>query len=135
MTGILAAEAAAGKYGKPCGHYLGAQHKHCGATPTRAYIQGPRCKIHTPAALAGQAEPQPGLCAPKRCLCGQPDCPAYETYALRDRWGLADTIIDARAVAAGNRRSSTTEYRDAQSQLLKRQDHQRSLRNTRSEGN
>jgi hypothetical protein len=42
----------------PCGHFLGAQHRHCGSREgVRPYLVGPRCPAHTPAALAGHAEP------------------------------------------------------------------------------
>lgn len=42
-----------------CTHYLGADHRWCGAMPTRAYLQGPRCWDHTPARMAGRPEPDP----------------------------------------------------------------------------
>lgn len=40
---------------EPCGHYLGAEDRHCGATPTRRYIVGPRCEKDTPSAVAARA--------------------------------------------------------------------------------
>lgn len=57
-----------------CTHY---QHPagHCGQTPARPYLTGPRCAAHTPAALAGKPEPGDGYCAPLRCHCGA--CPAW----------------------------------------------------------
>jgi len=42
-----------------CGHYIGDEARHCGATPTRHYLTGHRCEDHTPARLAGQAESAP----------------------------------------------------------------------------
>jgi hypothetical protein len=39
-----------------CTHYDDAAGE-CGVTPTRAFLQGPRCATHTPAALAGRGEP------------------------------------------------------------------------------
>ncbi|WUI01941.1 hypothetical protein OHR68_09060 [Spirillospora sp. NBC_00431] len=39
-----------------CGYWLGA--RLCGsADQVRAYVVGPRCRSHTPAALAGRPEP------------------------------------------------------------------------------
>ena len=55
-----------------CGYYAGAGP--CGATPARPYPAGPRCAAHTPAALAGQPEPDRGrYCPPGICWCGR--CP------------------------------------------------------------
>lgn len=40
-----------------CGHPITSQQP-CGATQgVRPYLNGPRCPTHTPAALAGRAEP------------------------------------------------------------------------------
>ncbi|QFY09672.1 hypothetical protein GBF35_26125 [Nonomuraea phyllanthi] len=58
---------------KPCWHWIGAEMRRCGATPTRFYLQGWRCADHTPSALAGRPEPGGGYCAPARCYCGK--CP------------------------------------------------------------
>jgi hypothetical protein len=55
-------------------------------------------------------------CAPKRCYCGDPSCPAYPSY---DR--PLGPVIDARAVASGKRRSSSTGYRNAQIATGKRE--------------
>ncbi|MCF0087140.1 MULTISPECIES: hypothetical protein [unclassified Streptomyces] len=44
-----------------CTHWVGAERKHCRVTDgVRAYLTGPRCPHHTPAALQGKPEPQPG---------------------------------------------------------------------------
>lgn len=49
----------------------------CGATEgVQLYIQGYRCPAHTPAAIRGQPEPPSGYCAPNRCYCDDPACPA-----------------------------------------------------------
>ncbi|GAA3172756.1 hypothetical protein [Nonomuraea roseoviolacea] len=54
----------------PCKRWDAAAGKHCGGTPTRFYICGPRCKSCTPAALAGKPEPGQGAhCAPNRLYC------------------------------------------------------------------
>ena len=71
------------RYARPCGHYSRTDGRS-GATPTRLYLQGPRCKDHTPSALAGEPEPPPGYCAPARCYCGESSCPAYHTYGRLD---------------------------------------------------
>jgi hypothetical protein len=42
---------------RSCGHWNGADSTHCGAVPTRHYLIGHRCLLHTPAAIAGQPEP------------------------------------------------------------------------------
>ena len=57
----------------PCTRWDAAAGRHCGGTPTRLYISGPRCRTCTPAALAGVPEPGQGAhCAPNRRYC-QPD--------------------------------------------------------------
>jgi hypothetical protein len=44
-----------------CGHWLGTESRYCRATEgVRHYVGGRRCPQHTPAALAGRPEPQPG---------------------------------------------------------------------------
>ncbi|GAA5040209.1 hypothetical protein [Actinopolymorpha pittospori] len=57
------------RYGTPCGHYTGkidGQDTYCGAKPTRHFLTGHRCRVHTPARLAGKPEvPRPD---PKRGL-------------------------------------------------------------------
>ena len=42
----------------------------CGQ-PARPYIVGPRCPAHTPAALAGQPEPDSARYCLAICYCGQ----------------------------------------------------------------
>lgn len=44
--------------GPVCGHWLGEAGRWCGsAEQVRPFIGGPRCRAHTPAALAGRPEP------------------------------------------------------------------------------
>jgi hypothetical protein len=76
-----------GRLTGPCTHYRDAAHGgpgFCGAEPARTFVHGPRCAAHTPNALAGRPELPPTKCAPQRCLCGNPECPAYSTYANRN---------------------------------------------------
>ncbi|MDP9797447.1 hypothetical protein J2S43_005959 [Catenuloplanes nepalensis] len=41
-----------------CGHWDGATRTYCGwPSAVRTYLQGPRCLLHTPAALAGRPDP------------------------------------------------------------------------------
>ncbi|WP_433330067.1 hypothetical protein [Spirillospora sp. CA-294931] len=93
-----------------CVHFIGAQARTCGAVPTQLYIQGPRCAAHTPSKIAGVLEPPPGACAPLRCYCGRPSCPAFDTYEPVDRYaadeGAASAPNDARAIASDERRAS-----------------------------
>lgn len=90
----------------------------CGRTDTRLYASGPKCPEHTPAALAGLKEPDTGrYCAPARCYCGQPSCPAAASYT-RPLDPIRATILDAKAIASGRRRSkSLDQYRDAQARV------------------
>jgi hypothetical protein len=85
-------------------------HCYCGPAETRPYACGPRCRAHTPAALAGR--PEPGTrryCAPARCYCGS--CPSWTPDAS---YFPGDTVVDIEAVRSGKRRSSLTQYRNAQ---------------------
>lgn len=44
-----------------CGHWIGTERRHCRAADSiRLYVIGHRCPLHTPAALRGKPEPQPG---------------------------------------------------------------------------
>lgn len=84
----------------------------CGSADVALYAAGYRCPQHTPAALAGRPEPGQGrYCAPYRCYCGS--CPSWH----RPLEPVTPTVIDARAIASGKRRSSLTTYRNAQAQL------------------
>jgi hypothetical protein len=69
----------------PCTYWDATKCQYCEATPTRPHIQGPRCTKHSPAALVGEPEPGQGAyCAPLRCYCSDPECPAYASYVPRD---------------------------------------------------
>jgi hypothetical protein len=83
---------------------------YCGAADTRLYAEGPRCGAHTPSALVGR--PEPGsrrYCAPARCYCG--GCPSWTPDTT---YHVGETVLDINAVKSGKRRSSLTEYRNAQ---------------------
>lgn len=44
-----------------CRHWLGDEGRYCRVGEgVRHYVPGPRCPAHTPAALQGQPEPEPG---------------------------------------------------------------------------
>lgn len=44
-----------------CRHWVGAEQRHCKeADSVRQYVIGHRCPLHTPAALQGKPEPEPG---------------------------------------------------------------------------
>jgi hypothetical protein len=54
-----------------CTHWIGSERRHCReADGVRPYLTGPRCPLHTPSALQGKPEPQPG-----------PGWPAYREEA------------------------------------------------------
>lgn len=89
----------------------------CPRTDTRPYAEGWRCADHTPAARAGQPEPDATrYCAPGRCYCNQPGCPARRSYG-RGLDPIRDTIIDFRAAASGRRRSSPGQLEEARKQV------------------
>jgi hypothetical protein len=67
----------------------------------RHFVVGRRCPAHTPAAIAGRPEPQPGP--------GWPAA-AWSTPAPQS----ASALADERAVASGKRRSGQHTYRAAQ---------------------
>ncbi|MFI6903063.1 hypothetical protein ACIBKY_17505 [Nonomuraea sp. NPDC050394] len=110
----------------PCTHWNGAAATHCGATPTRPYLPGPRCPAHTPSALAGRPEPTGGHCAPKRCYCGE--CPSYTPHnpypSLADSW-----VTDARNIATGKRRASPAVQAAAKTTVAEQKERNQRLRN------
>ena len=85
-----------------CTHWIGTERRHCQATDdVRAYLTGPRCPAHTPRALQGLDEIEPG--------------PGTPAGAWTTPSPLSDSRVhDDRAVASGKRRSSPTTYRAAQ---------------------
>jgi hypothetical protein len=95
-----------------CEHWIGAEHRHCGATDdVRPYLTGMCCPAHTPAALAGRPEPQPGPGLPAG---------AWTTPSPQS----ASAVFDDRAIASGRRRSNPQAYKAAQAAVDHRKDHQ-----------
>jgi hypothetical protein len=93
--------------GRECTHWIGTEKRHCRTGEgVRRFLTGSRCPLHTPAALAGQPEPQPGP--------GMPAAAWTTPSPLND-----SRIHDARAVASGKRRSSPHTYRAAQAAVHK----------------
>jgi hypothetical protein len=91
-----------------CRHWIGAERRHCRAVDgIRPYLSGLRCPLHTPAALAGKPEPQPGP--------GWPNA-AWSTPSPQS----ASALFDQRAVASGKRRSAPHTYRAAQRAVQER---------------
>lgn len=44
-----------------CRHFIGTEDRYCrSGEGVRRYVPGPRCPAHTPSALQGKAEPEPG---------------------------------------------------------------------------
>lgn len=78
---------------------------YCLAETERAYLPGPRCPEHTPAALAGRPETIPD---PARTLDGIRAAKGLTFHQLP-----AATVIDEKAIASGKRRSNPRAYRDA----------------------
>lgn len=84
-----------------CGHWDGEAGEFCAATDFRPFHNGPRCPLHTPAALAGRPETPEG-----------PGWPAHAWTTPTSQ--AAAALIDERAVASGKRRASPQAYRAAQ---------------------
>ena len=83
-----------------CTHYIGAEQRHCGATPATRHANWWACVDHTPAALAGQPEPPQGT---------GPLPGAWTTPTPQS----ASALVDNRAIASGKRRSTPTDYQAA----------------------
>jgi hypothetical protein len=85
-----------------CRHWIGSEARYCRALDNlRPYLTGLCCPLHTPSALAGKPEPQPG--------------PGYPAGAWTTPSPISDSRVhDARAIAAGKRRSHPAAYRAAQ---------------------
>lgn len=50
-----------------CTHWIGVERRYCRADEgVRHFLTGHRCPLHTPSALAGRPEPQPGPGMPAR---------------------------------------------------------------------
>lgn len=80
---------------EPCDGQTG---EHTG--PVRFYLTGWKCPAHSPWALAGLPEPQPGYGRPAHEL---PQSPL-----------ATSAVFDEKAVASGKRRSTPHTYRAAQ---------------------
>jgi hypothetical protein len=85
-----------------CLHWISADRRHCEATKdVRPYLTGPCCPAHTPNALRGLPEVQPG--------------PGLPASAWTTPSPLSDSRVhDDRAIASGKRRSNPQAYRAAQ---------------------
>lgn len=95
-----------------CAHWIGAESRYCGAVDgVRRYLNSVVCPAHTPSALAGKPEPQPG--------------PGYPAGAWTTPSPINDSRVhDARAISSGKRRSSAAAYRSAQAFVKKKGDPQ-----------
>ncbi|NUH35307.1 hypothetical protein HUF15_00735 [Streptomyces samsunensis] len=92
------------------GHWDGSRRQYCRTRDdVHRYVIGYRCPLHTPAAMAGRPEPQPG-----------PGMPATAWTTLSPL--SASRIADERAIASGKRRSSPHAYRAAQAAVATRKD-------------
>ena len=84
----------------------------CGVSPARPYPEGLRCAGHTPAARAGNPEPDTARYCLAICYCGgcgQGPAPLAP---------VTKTIIDLRHEASGKRRvANLADYRDAQASI------------------
>ena len=85
-----------------CAHWVGPERRHCGATDgVRHYLTGLCCAAHTPSALAGRPEPEPG--------------PGLPAAAWTTPSPISDSrVADQRAIASGKRRVNPQAYRAAQ---------------------
>lgn len=84
-----------------CGHWIGGERRHCRAADgVRHYLPGMRCPAHTPRALAGLPEIEPGPGMPAG---------AWTTPSPINE----SRVADARAVASGKRRSNPNAYKAA----------------------
>ncbi|MER8030649.1 hypothetical protein ABTZ78_17020 [Streptomyces bauhiniae] len=95
---------------RECGHWIGAEQRHCRAEDDlRLYLSGLCCPLHTPSALAGRAEPEPGPGMPAG---------AWTTASPQS----ASAVFDEAAVASGKRRASGPERRAAQEAIRRRRE-------------
>lgn len=89
-----------------CLHWIGAERRYCRSVDqVRAFLTGPCCRLHTPAALAGRPEAPETSSLPATALPASP---------------LSDSrVADERAIASGKRRSSPHTYRAARAAVDK----------------
>ncbi|WP_406365206.1 hypothetical protein [Streptomyces sp. NBC_00645] len=93
-----------------CAHWIGSESRYCRSVDSiRNYLPGLCCPLHTPAALAGRPEPQPG-----------PGWPAGT--GTRPSLLAESHVHDARAIASGKRRATPADYRAAQAAVDHRSD-------------
>lgn len=90
-----------------CAHWIGSENRHCRAIEgVRPFLTGLCCPLHTPNALRGLPEPEPG--------------PGYPAGAWTTPSPISDSRVhDARAIASGKRRSNPQAYRAAQAAVNK----------------
>jgi hypothetical protein len=87
-----------------CRHWIGVERRHCRAVDgVRFYLTGWCCPDHTPRALQGLDEIEPGTGIPPG------DLPLSPISASR--------VHDTRAVASGKRRSTPAAYQAAKADL------------------
>lgn len=96
-----------GEQAPVCDHWVGAERRYCRAVDgVRLFIGGIRCRAHTPSALAGLPEPQPG--------------PGLPAAAWSTPSPISDSRVhDDRAVASDKRRAAPAAYRAAQAAVHK----------------
>lgn len=90
-----------------CEHWIGAEQQYCRSTDDVCpFLIGACCPLHTPSALAGKPEPEPG--------------PGMPAGAWTTPSPLSDSrVTDDRAVASGKRRSAPHTYRAARAAVQK----------------
>lgn len=94
-----------------CTHWDGASREWCRSVASvRAYLIGPRCPAHTPAALAGKPE--------------APATSSVRPSELAESPLIASRVADQKAIASGKRRSSPQAYREAQAAVHNRKETQ-----------
>lgn len=93
-----------------CGHWIGAEQRHCHATEdVREFLTGMCCPLHTPSALRGLPEVEPGPGMPAG---------AWTTPSPINE----SRVVDARAISSGKRRSNPAAYKAAQVAVGQRSD-------------
>lgn len=105
-----------------CRHWIGDAGRYCDTTDrVRLYLPGPRCPEHTPAAIAGRAEPPSN--PPESSWWVRPDGSTIPPSPI-----ATSRLLDDRAVASGKRRSSPDRYAAARAAEQDRRDHEQQTR-------
>lgn len=92
-----------------CLHWIGAERRYCRSVENvRAFLTGPCCPAHTPAALAGRTE------APETSSIRPAELPASPLSDSR--------VADERAIASGKRRAAPHTYQAAKTAVAARKD-------------